>query len=84
MDFFIGIWTVFAFPSQTAFKYVRQVEKHSSRFRQERRLIVIVLNKNFLTCLYNDIDGQKFPRRVMRNWNLTSMDPAGHVIIKRI
>ena len=39
VDCFIGIWTVFAFPSQTAFQYVRQVEMHFSRFARVRRYI---------------------------------------------
>ena len=39
IDCFIGIWTRFAFPSQTAFQYVRQLQMHLSRFGRVRRFI---------------------------------------------
>ena len=53
-----GIWTVFAFPSQTAFQYVRLLKGRLaatwfSRFARVRCFTVFVCNRNLWNFLYN-------------------------------
>ena len=76
---FIGIWAVFAFPSQTAFQYVPLMQMAAKRGKLRSlcgelgSLLYLFMTKsceNSRVCLEPSqygIDRLKFPRRFLRN-----------------